>query len=132
MRFGIVKNGCTLGPKSYPSSVKPELRLAGTRIHAQTGLARSNTGFNTCVQYALPDQGPEGAGSSSCMAHYLGRARLKAALHPHGPGKTPVGDKALPVGCHTKTIVWNVLSHRLRRLCSVQFALCLTQERARL
>ena len=41
----------------------PNLRLAGPGIHGRTGLARSNTGFDTCVQYALPDQGPEEAGS---------------------------------------------------------------------
>ena len=54
-RVGIVGNGCTLGPKSYPSSLRPNLRLAGPGIHGQTGLARSNTGSDTCVQYALPD-----------------------------------------------------------------------------
>ena len=53
------------------------------------------------------------------MAHHLGRARLTAASPPRGPGKTPLGDEALPVGCHTETIVWTVLGHRLRRLCSV-------------
>ena len=62
-RVGIVGNGCTLGPKSYPSSLRTNLRLAGPRIHRQTGLARSNTGSDTCDQYALPDQVPEGAGS---------------------------------------------------------------------
>ena len=34
---GIVGNGCTLGPKSYPSSLRPKLRLAGPGIHGQTG-----------------------------------------------------------------------------------------------
>ena len=53
------------------------------------------------------------------MAHHLGRARLTAASPPLGPGKTPLGDEALPVGCNTETIVWTVLGHRLRRLCSV-------------
>ena len=38
-RVGIVGNGCTLGPKSYPSSLRPNLRLAGPGIHGQTGLA---------------------------------------------------------------------------------------------
>ena len=118
-RVGIVGNGCTLEPKSYPSSLRPNLRLAGPGIHGQTELARSKTGSDTCVQYALPDQGPEGAGSWSQMAHHLGRARLTSASPPRGPGKTPLGDEALPVGCHTGTIVWTVLGHRLRRLCSV-------------
>ena len=62
-RVGIVENGCTLGPKSHPSSRRPNLRLACPGIHGQAGLARSNTVSDTCVQYALPDQGPEGAGS---------------------------------------------------------------------
>ena len=62
-RVGIVDNGCTLGPKSHPSSLRPSLRLAGPGIHGQTRVARSNTGSDTCVQYALPDRGPEGAGS---------------------------------------------------------------------
>ena len=114
---GIVGNGCTLGPKSYLSSLKPNLRLAGPGIHGQTGLARSDTGSDTCVQYALSDQCPEGAGSWSRMAHHLGRARLRSALPPRGPGK-PLGDEALPEGCHTRTIVRTVLRHRLRRLCS--------------
>ena len=118
-RVGIVGNGCTLGLESYPSSLRPNLRLAGPGIHGQTGLARSHTGSDTSLQYALPDQGPEGAGSWSRMAHYLGRARLTSASPPHGPGKTLLVDEALPVGCHTETIVWTVLGHRLRRLCSV-------------
>ena len=45
------------------------------------------------------------------MAHHLGRARLTAASPPRGPGKTLLGDKALPVGCPTETIVWTVLGH---------------------
>ena len=77
-RVRIVKNGCTLRPKSYPSSLRTNLRLAGPGIHGQSRIARSNTGSDTCVQY-----------------------------------------EALPVGCHTGTIVWTVLGHRLRRLCSV-------------
>ena len=72
----VVRNGCTLGPKSYPSSLCFNLHLAGPRIHGQTGLAQSNTGSDTCVQYALPDQGPKVAGSWSRMARYLGRAML--------------------------------------------------------
>ena len=54
----------------------------------------------------------------SRMAHHLGRARLTSASPPCGPGKTLLGDKALPVGCHTETIVWTVLGHKLRRFCS--------------
>ena len=54
-RVGIVGNECILGPKSYPSSLRPNLRLDGHRIHGQTGLPRSHTGSDTCVQYALPD-----------------------------------------------------------------------------
>ena len=45
------------------SSLKPKLRLAGLGIHGQTGLARSNTGSDSCVRYVLPVQGPKGAGS---------------------------------------------------------------------
>ena len=60
-RVRIVGNGCTLGPKSYPSSLRPKLCLVRSGIHGQTGFARSDTGSDTCVQYALPDQGPEGA-----------------------------------------------------------------------
>ena len=48
------------------------------------------------------------------MAHHLRRARLTAASPPRRPGKTPLDDEALPVRCHTETIV----SHRLRRLFS--------------
>ena len=70
-------------------------------------------------QYALPDQGPEGAGSWSHMAHHLGRARLTSASPRRGPGKTPFSDEALPVDCHTETIFWTVIGHRRRRLCSV-------------
>ena len=62
-RVGIVGNGCALGPKSYPSSLRPYLCLAGPGIHRQTGLARSNTDSDTCVHYALRDQGPKKAGS---------------------------------------------------------------------
>ena len=53
------------------------------------------------------------------MAHQLGGARLTATSSPRGPGKTILGDEALPVGRHTETIVWTVLGHRLRRPCSV-------------
>ena len=94
--------------------------LAGSGIHGQTGLARGNRGSDTYVQYALPDQGPEGAGFLSRMAHHLGRARLTSASPPCGPGKTPLRDEALPVGCHTETIVRTVLGHRLRRLLSLR------------
>ena len=89
-RVGIVRNGCTLGPESYSSSLKPNLRLAGPGIHGRTWLARTNTSCDTCVQYALPDQGPVGAGSWSRMTHHLGRARLTSASPPRGPW-TPRG-----------------------------------------
>ena len=105
----------TLGLKSYPSSLRPNLSLAYPGIHGQNGLARSNTGSETCVQYALSDQGPEGAGSWS----HLGRAMLTSAWPLRGPGKAPLGDEALPVGCYTQTISWTVFGHRLWRLCSV-------------
>ena len=117
-RVEIVGNGCTLGLKCYPSSLRSNLRLSGPRIHGQTGLARSNTGSDTCIQYVLPDQGLKGAGSWSRMTHHLDKARPTAASHPRGPGKIPLGDEALPVGCHTETIVWTVFGHRLWRLCS--------------
>ena len=64
-RVGTAGNRCTLGPKSYPSSLRPNLHLAGPGIHGQAGLARSNTGSDSCAQYALPDQGPEAAGFCS-------------------------------------------------------------------
>ena len=95
-RVGIVGNGCTLGQKSYPSSLRPNLRLAGPGIHRQTGLARSHTGSDTYVQCALPDQGPKGAGFWSRMEHYFGRAGLTSASPPRGPGKTLLVDEALP------------------------------------
>ena len=47
------------------------------------------------------------------MTDHLGGARLTAASPPRGPGKTLLGDEALPVGCLMKTIVWTVLGHRL-------------------
>ena len=100
-RVGIVWNGCTLGPKSCPSSLRPDLRLAGPGIHGHTGLTRSNTGSDTCVQYALPDQGLEGASSWSRMAHHLGRSRLTSALPPGGPGKKPLRDEEPSVGYHS-------------------------------
>ena len=121
-RVGIVENRSTLGPKSHPpSSLRPNLRLAGPEMYGQTGLPGSNTGSDTCVQYALPDQGPEGAGSWSRMTCRLGRARLTLTLPPRGPGKTPLGDEALPVGCHTEPPfgLFLVIGHRLQRLCSV-------------
>ena len=43
--------------------MRPNLRLVGPGIHGRTGLTRGNTDSDVCVQYALPDQGPEGAGS---------------------------------------------------------------------
>ena len=43
------------------------------------------------------------------MAHHLERARLTSTSPPRGPGKTPLGDEAFPVGCYTETIVWTVL-----------------------
>ena len=116
VRVGIVGNGFTLGPKSYPSSLRPNHRLVGPGIYGRTRLARSSTGSDTCVQYALPDQGSEMAGSWSRMAQHLGRARLTSASPPRGPGKAPLGDEALAVGCHTETISWTVFGHRLRRL----------------
>ena len=60
-RVGIVGNGYTLGPQSYPSSLRPNLRLDGPGIHGRTGLARDNTDCDVCVQYVLLDQGPEGS-----------------------------------------------------------------------
>ena len=48
-RVGIVGNGCTLGPKTYPSFLRPNLRLASPGIHGKTRLSRSNTGSDTCV-----------------------------------------------------------------------------------
>ena len=90
-QVGTVGIGCTFEPKSYAGSLRPNLRLASPEIHGQTGLTWSNTGSDTCVQYALPDQGPEGAGSWSRMTHHLGGARLTAASPPRGPGKTLLG-----------------------------------------
>ena len=43
-RVGIFGNGFTLRPKSYPSSLRPNVYLAGPGIQGQTGLIRSNTG----------------------------------------------------------------------------------------
>ena len=104
---------------TYSSSLRPTLRLAGPGIHRQTGLARSNTGSDICVQYALPDQGPKRSGSWYHMAHHVGRARLTSASPPRGPGETPLSYEALSVGYHTETIVWTFLGYRLRRFCSV-------------
>ena len=53
------------------------------------------------------------------MAHHLGGARLTSASDLLWPGKTPLSDGALSVGCQTETIVWTVLGHSLRSLCSV-------------
>ena len=54
-RVGIVRNGCTLRPQSYPSFLRSNFRLAGPRIHGWTRLARGNTDSEVCVQYELPD-----------------------------------------------------------------------------
>ena len=91
-RVGIVENGYNLGSKFYPSFLRPNLRLAGPGIHGQTGYARSKTGSDTCVQYALPDQGPEGAVSWSRITHHFGRDRLTLASPPRGLGKAPLTD----------------------------------------
>ena len=107
---------CTWLDRGYPGS--GSFFLSPISYWLFLRLARSNTGSDTCVQYALPDQGPERAGSWSRMTDHLGRVMLTAASPPRGPGKTPLGDEALPVGCHTETIVWTVLGHRLWRLCS--------------
>ena len=107
-RVGIVGNGYILRPHSYPSSLRPDLRLSGPRIHGRTRLARGNTDSDVCVQYALPDQGPKGAGSWSRMAPYLGRAKLTSASPPHGSGETPPGGGALSVGSHMGTISWTL------------------------
>ena len=118
-RVGIVENGCTLGPKSYPSSLRLNLRLAGPGIHRQTGVALSNTGSDTCVQYALPDQGHEGVAPDPTWH------TTSAELESHQPrllvgrGRHHSATKHSQLGVHTGSIVWTVLGHRLRRLCSV-------------
>ena len=59
MRRGASRNSWERvypGTETYPSSLRPNLRLGGPGIHGQTGRARSNTGSDTCVQYLLPDQ----------------------------------------------------------------------------
>ena len=53
------------------------------------------------------------------MTHHLSRARLTSTSPPCGPWKTPLGNEAFPVQCHTGTIVWTDRGHRLWRLCSV-------------
>ena len=68
LHWGRTGLGKPVRTKKPPLS--SNLRLAGSGIHGQTGLARSNTGSDTCVQYALPDQSPEGGGSWSRMAHH--------------------------------------------------------------
>ena len=65
-RVGIVGNGFTLGPESYPSSLRPNIRSPGPGIHGQTGLARINAGSLTCVQYALPDHRSQTAEALQC------------------------------------------------------------------
>ena len=62
-RVGIVGNGYTFEPQSYPSSLRHNLCSAGPGINGWTGLARGNADSEVCVQYSHPDQGPEGAGS---------------------------------------------------------------------
>ena len=71
------------------------------------------------------------------MAHHLGRAKLKSVSPTYGSGKTPFGGVALPVGRHTGSIGWGVLSHRPRRFCSLlpgdpihHFTLISIQDRA--
>ena len=49
-RVGIVGNGYTLGPQFCPSSLRPNLRLTGPRIHGWTGLARGNTTSDFCAE----------------------------------------------------------------------------------
>ena len=64
-RVRIVRKGCTLGPQSYPCSLKHNLCLAGPEIHGRTGLVSDNTDSDACLQHALPDLGLEGASSWS-------------------------------------------------------------------
>ena len=49
----IVGNGCTLGPQSYPSSLKSNLRSARLGIHGRTRLAQGNTDSDACIQYTI-------------------------------------------------------------------------------
>ena len=114
-----VEKGYTFEPQSYPSSLRLNLRLASPGIHGRTGLAWGNTDSDVCVQYALPNQSLEGAGSWSRMAYHLGRAMLTSSSPPHGSEKTPFSGGALPVRCSTRTIRWTVLSHRLWTFRSV-------------
>ena len=64
-RAEIAKNGYTLGPQSYPSSLGPSLRLTGPGKHERTGLARSTAVSDPCSHHALPDQGPKGLAPGS-------------------------------------------------------------------
>ena len=57
----VVGYGYNLGPQSYLSSLRPNLRLASPRIHGWIRLVRGNTDYDVCIQYALLDQGSEGA-----------------------------------------------------------------------
>ena len=69
--------------------------------------------FNTHYLIKVPkEEAPDPAWHT-----ILGRARPTSTWRPCGPGKTPLGDEVLPVGCHTETIVWTVFGHRLQRLC---------------
>ena len=113
-QVGILGNGCTLGPQSYPAFPRPNLLAASPGIHWRIRLAHGNADSDVCVQYALPDQDPEGAGSWFRIAHSLGRDKLTSASPFHGSGKAPLGGGALPVECHTEAISWADLSRRLR------------------
>ena len=115
-RVGIVGNGYTLRTQFHLSSLRSNFHLVGSGIHGRIRLAQSNTNSDVCVQYALPDQSPEGAGSWSHMAPHLGRVKLTSASPPYGSEKTPPSGAALPEGRHTGTISWTVLSHRLQRI----------------
>ena len=70
-------------------------------LRGRFGLARGNTHSDACVQYALPDRGPEEAGFLFCMAHNFGRTKLTSASPPHESGKALLGGGKLPVGFHT-------------------------------
>ena len=115
-RVDIVENGCTLGPPSYPSSLGPNHRLSGPG--KRTDRTRSS-------QRRLRHLGPIHTTRSRSRRgwlliphanHHLGRARLTSASPPPGSERTPLGGGALPVGCHTGTIVWTELCRRLRGL----------------
>ena len=88
-RVKIVENECTLGPQSYPSSLRPNLRLSGPGIPCRTGHAQGNTNSVVCIQYELFDQDLQGAGPWSRVAYHLGRAEL-TSTSPHTSGKTHI------------------------------------------